>query len=119
MCTNNLCFEQKYEKNSIENYHFFSREKSLYIVWACFHNEAHRLGGQNGIYVNRKQCSFAAVVMVKEMTISRCKIVIYLHNFAHNTYCALYLKYFHSGRTSLLSNKYNLRIWFKEEEILF
>ena len=73
---------------------------------------------QNGIYVNHKQCSFAAVVMVEEMTISRCKIVIYVHNFAHNTGRAFYLKYFHSGRTSLLSNKYNLRNWFKKEEVL-
>ena len=35
-------FEQKYEnsqKISTENCHFYSREKSLYIVWACFHND--------------------------------------------------------------------------------
>ena len=41
MCTHNLCFEQKYEnslKNSTENCHFYSREKSLYITWACFRN---------------------------------------------------------------------------------
>ena len=32
-------FEQKYEKSkkkSIENCHFYSREISLYISWACF-----------------------------------------------------------------------------------
>ena len=40
-CTHNICFEQKYEnseKISNENCHFYSREKSLYIVWACFRN---------------------------------------------------------------------------------
>ena len=25
--------------NSTENCHFYSREKSLYIAWACFRNE--------------------------------------------------------------------------------
>ena len=37
-------FEQKYEKsqkNSTENCHFYSREKSLYVAWACFHNDNH------------------------------------------------------------------------------
>ena len=41
MCTHNLCFEQKYEnskKNSNENCDFYSREKSLYIAWACLRN---------------------------------------------------------------------------------
>ena len=92
-------------------------KKLLYIVWACFHNESHQLGGQNGIYVN----ALTAVVTVEEMIISGCKIEIdnYVHNFAHHTGCSFYSKYFHSGRTSLLSNKYNLRIWFKEEEVLF
>ena len=40
-CTHNLCFEQKYENsknNSIKNCNFYSREKSLYIAWACFRN---------------------------------------------------------------------------------
>ena len=40
-CTHNLCFKQKYGKNqksSTENCHFHSREKSLYIAWACFPN---------------------------------------------------------------------------------
>ena len=39
MCTHNTCFEQKYENSQIistENFHFCSREKSLYIAWACF-----------------------------------------------------------------------------------
>ena len=27
-------------KNSTENCHFYSREKSLYIAWACFRNGA-------------------------------------------------------------------------------
>ena len=34
-------FEQKYEnsqENSTENCHFYSREKSLYVAWACFRN---------------------------------------------------------------------------------
>ena len=42
MCTQYICFEQKYEnsrKNYTENCHFYSREKSLYIAWACFLNE--------------------------------------------------------------------------------
>ena len=42
MCTSNLCFEQKYEnspKNSTENCHFYSHEKSLYVAWACFCND--------------------------------------------------------------------------------
>ena len=41
-CTHNICFGQKYEnsqKNSTENCHFYGREKSLYIAWACFRNE--------------------------------------------------------------------------------
>ena len=41
MCTHNLCFEQKYEnsqKISTESCHFHSREKSLYVAWACFRN---------------------------------------------------------------------------------
>ena len=41
-CTLNICFEQKYEnspKKSTENCHVYSREKSLYIAWACFRNE--------------------------------------------------------------------------------
>ena len=41
MCTHNLCFEQKYEKSkkkSNENCHLYSREKSLYVAWACFRN---------------------------------------------------------------------------------
>ena len=39
--THDLCFEQKYEnsqKNSNENCRFYSREKSLYVAWACFRN---------------------------------------------------------------------------------
>ena len=42
MCTHDLCFEQKYEnspKNSTENCHFNSREKSLYVAWAWFRND--------------------------------------------------------------------------------
>ena len=27
------------KKKSTENWHFYSREKSLYIAWACFRNE--------------------------------------------------------------------------------
>ena len=41
MCTHNLCFEQKYENRqniSTENCHFYTREKSLYVAWACFRN---------------------------------------------------------------------------------
>ena len=37
----NLCFEQNYEDSqnfSTENCHFYSREKSLYVAWACFRN---------------------------------------------------------------------------------
>ena len=41
-CTHDLCFEQKYEKSKkkkkLKIVIFFSREKSLYIVWACFRN---------------------------------------------------------------------------------
>ena len=40
-CTHNICFEQKHEisqNNSTENCYFYSREKSLYIAWACFRN---------------------------------------------------------------------------------
>ena len=35
-------FEQKYknsQKSSTENCRFYSREKSLYIAWACFRND--------------------------------------------------------------------------------
>ena len=41
MCTCNLCFEQNeenYHNFSSENYSFYSREKLLYIAWACFRN---------------------------------------------------------------------------------
>ena len=42
-CTHNPCFEQKYEnskkKDQVKIIIFFSREKSLYIAWACFRNE--------------------------------------------------------------------------------
>ena len=44
MCTHNICFEQKYgnsQKYSTENCHFYSREKFLYIAWACFRNDCH------------------------------------------------------------------------------
>ena len=36
--THNQCFEQVYEnrKKITENCHFYSREKSLYVAWACF-----------------------------------------------------------------------------------
>ena len=37
----NICFGQKYEnrkKKSTENCHFYSREKALYMAWACFRN---------------------------------------------------------------------------------
>ena len=40
-CTHDLCFEQKNENSqniSNENCHFYSREKSLYVAWACFRN---------------------------------------------------------------------------------
>ena len=40
-CNHNICFEQEYEKGkkkSTENCRFYSREKSLYIAWACFRN---------------------------------------------------------------------------------
>ena len=41
-CTHDLCFEQKYEnseKESTENCHFYSHEKSLKVAWACFRND--------------------------------------------------------------------------------
>ena len=41
-CTHNICFEQKYEnskKNQLKIAIFYSREKLLYIAWACFRNE--------------------------------------------------------------------------------
>ena len=38
MCTHNQCFEQKYYNFSSENYHFYSREILLYIVWARLRN---------------------------------------------------------------------------------
>ena len=40
-CTHDQCFEQKYENSqnlSTENRHFYSGEKSLYVVWASFRN---------------------------------------------------------------------------------
>ena len=39
--TATLSFEQKYEdsqKISTENYHFYSREISMYVAWACSRN---------------------------------------------------------------------------------
>ena len=39
--TNDQCFEQKFEKYhnfSYENNHFYSREISQNIVWACYSN---------------------------------------------------------------------------------
>ena len=44
-CTHNLCFEQKYgnsQKKSNENCHFYTREKSLHVAWACFRNVCQR-----------------------------------------------------------------------------
>ena len=44
-CTHNICFEQNYENSQnnstekTENRLFFSREKSLFIAWACFRND--------------------------------------------------------------------------------
>ena len=43
--THNICFEQEYENSknkSTENCHFYRREKSLYIAWACLRNEQAR-----------------------------------------------------------------------------
>ena len=37
-CTHNLCFEQKYQKFSTENFHYIKLLKSLYIAWACLRN---------------------------------------------------------------------------------
>ena len=40
-CTHKICFEQTYENSqniSTEYCHFYSREKSQYITWACFRN---------------------------------------------------------------------------------
>ena len=42
MGTHDLCFEQKqenYQLFSPENYRFYTREKLLFIAWACFRNE--------------------------------------------------------------------------------
>ena len=30
---------KKVKKHSTENCHFYSREKSLYVTWACFRND--------------------------------------------------------------------------------
>ena len=41
MCTHDLCLEQKHEnsqKNSNENCHFYTREKLMYVAWACLRN---------------------------------------------------------------------------------
>ena len=54
-CTHNLCFEQKYENNqniSTENCHFYSREKSLYVAWACFRNAKKIDCSQQYLYVH-------------------------------------------------------------------
>ena len=37
-CTHNLCFEQKYQNFSAENFQFLKLIKSLFITWACFRN---------------------------------------------------------------------------------
>ena len=39
MCAHNLCYEQKYERHSTEQFPFLQLEKSLYIAWACFRND--------------------------------------------------------------------------------
>ena len=49
-CSHNLCFERKYENSqniSIENCHYYSREKSLYLAWACFHNGFSKVGKEH------------------------------------------------------------------------
>ena len=54
-CTHNICFEQKYENSknySTENCHFYSREKSLYITWACFHTETAPYSVYSGLSKN-------------------------------------------------------------------
>ena len=39
-CTHNVCFEQKKLKIfSMKFSFFFLKKKSLYIAWACFHND--------------------------------------------------------------------------------
>ena len=41
MCTHNLCFEQKQEKNNnflMKFFYIYSRKKSTYIAWAIFRN---------------------------------------------------------------------------------
>ena len=37
--THNLCFEQKYQKFSAENFQFLKLKKSMFIAWASFRNE--------------------------------------------------------------------------------
>ena len=39
-CTHNLCFEQKYQNNSAENFQFLKLKKSLVFAWASFRNVA-------------------------------------------------------------------------------
>ena len=39
--------------NSTENCHFYSREKSLYVAWACFRNDNDRLVTDVGLFEPR------------------------------------------------------------------
>ena len=60
---------KKYEnsqKNSTENWHFNSREKLLYLAWACFRNESghtsdtqtNGMAAHEHIFDNKNEISF-------------------------------------------------------------
>ena len=61
MCPQSI-FEQKYENSpnmSTENHHFNSREKSLYVAWACFRNAKRHM-----ISINLEKTCYASVFML-------------------------------------------------------
>ena len=53
-------------KKSTENYHFISREKSLYIAWACFRNDQQLCRLLAFQTVQRKVLKFLIVCIVQK-----------------------------------------------------
>ena len=95
MCTHNICFEQKYEnskKISTENCHFYSREKSLYIVWACFRN-GYKNTCLRGCQGNDLYLTFMNILLYKQKWLFLSGRLIVLYCCMKNSYIIYTLIY--------------------------
>ena len=78
-----MFWAKKYENSqniSTENCHFYSREKSLYIAWACFRNGKTNLNfcEQKPVLVNetrREKAFFRSVLSVSQTPLSEISIL--------------------------------------------